>query len=334
MTRQTRPLLSKTYARIAVFIIAYFVVALVLFIPVTVALLAAGVVNLDELQAMAEGDFSDSGAFLFAIAIATAAFGIAYTAAYVVVVEKKRPSDYGLDLSRGWLGNFLFWALVGAVVLGAIFVIELLAGLVDVTSVNLQGGVVKSLLFYFVLFALVAVSEEFMFRGYVMQAPLHNKTSPPIWTWVVISSIVFSLFHAINPGYSATGFLNTAIIGVGLCLMMFITQSLWAPIGFHFGWNLSLAWAYSLNVSGLDMDGVLDTQTSTNYTGLTGGEYGPEGGYICTAVVLGLTIALMPKAISRIRNMGSLFPWLGTSAAYLGVQTPVGSADEDSKTGP
>jgi membrane protease YdiL (CAAX protease family) len=307
---EKEPLLSVAWARVTVFIVAYFVVALILFLPLTMVLLATGVVTLDELESMSQGNFAESGVFLFAIALATAVYGILYTIAYILIVDRSRPSSYGLSFSRGWFGGFWLWGLVGAAVLGIVFLIELAYGLVDISSMNFSTAIVKSLVYYFFLFVLVALSEEFMFRGYILQTSLKEGGEPPVWTWVLISAAVFSLFHSINPGYSVISFLNTLIIGIGLCLLLFVTKSLWAPIGFHFGWNLSLAWLYSLNVSGLDMRGVLDTETASDYGLLTGGDYGPEGGFICAIVVFLLTVALVPKALSQITQEERPLPWL------------------------
>ena len=302
--------MSHAWARVAVFIVGYLPVALVIFLPITVALLAAGVVTTDELEVMTEGDFGQNRVFFFVMALATAVFGIAYTVAYSLIVERKKPSAYGLTLSRGWFGNFWLWALVGAALLGIIFIIELVSGLVSVSAMSFGSAVLKSLLYYSALFVLVAIAEEVMFRGYVLQTPIEGPGVFVISAWVLISSIAFSSFHAINPGYSFLGFLNTFVIGIALCFLLFVTKSLWVPIGFHFGWNLSLAWLYSLNVSGLDMDGVLSTQTSSRYGFLTGGDYGPEGGLICTAVILVLTAVILPRALFRMRSQERILPWL------------------------
>ncbi len=84
--------------------------------------------------------------------------------------------------------------------------------------------------------------EEYLFRGYLMQQI--GIIAKNRWFPLVITSVVFGLFHSANPevaqmGYGVMGF----YIGTGLLLgiMTLMDESLELALGFHLGNNLMAA---------------------------------------------------------------------------------------------
>ena len=101
-----------------------------------------------------------------------------------------------------------------------------------------------SILFFIslLLFPFQIGLEEYLFRGYLMQQI--GIIAKNRWFPLVITSVVFGLFHSANPevaqmGYGVMGF----YIGTGLLLgiMTLMDESLELALGFHLGNNLMSA---------------------------------------------------------------------------------------------
>lgn len=101
-----------------------------------------------------------------------------------------------------------------------------------------------SILFFIslLLFPFQIGLEEYLFRGYLMQQI--GIIAKNRWFPLVITSLVFGLFHSANPevaqmGYGVMGF----YIGTGLLLgiMTLMDESLELALGFHLGNNLMAA---------------------------------------------------------------------------------------------
>lgn len=104
---------------------------------------------------------------------------------------------------------------------------------------------------------------------------------------IVLSTLVFTLFHGLNPNISWAAFLNIFIAGLAFALMYIRWGSLWVAIGFHGVWNWAQASLYGFSVSGIAIPAsVLHTQSISEQVLLTGGEFGLEGSVLTTASLL------------------------------------------------
>ncbi len=87
----------------------------------------------------------------------------------------------------------------------------------------------------FVWCLLIGITEETIFRGYILQV-LERRWGSAIA--LLLSSILFGLAHLQNPGETA---LEVVVIGLtgGLpyAAAYLMTRSLWLPIGLHCGWD-------------------------------------------------------------------------------------------------
>ncbi len=108
--------------------------------------------------------------------------------------------------------------------------------------------------------------------------------------------------HGANPGTDVMAIVNVAAVGVLLSFLYFRTNSLWMPIGFHFGWNFLLGYVFTLPVSGLPMRGILDVVEVAGPGGAPG-KYGPESS-IATTLALGIWAAWLIVRRAR-RSPGS-----------------------------
>jgi uncharacterized protein len=171
---------------------------------------------------------------------------------------------------KGYQPHATTGLLLGLVLLGVQSLILYLAGhlvWVDVTPdpADLLSGLIIMLL--------VAVSEETVFRGYIL-----NNLAQSVNKWVAlgISALLFALFHAGNPGITQLALLNLFLAGLLLGLNYLYTQNLWFAIMFHFSWNFFLGPVLGYEVSGLPLNSLLQ-QSIQGPDWITGGEFGLEG---------------------------------------------------------
>lgn len=289
-----RPLLGP-YVGVLIYLLGYFAVAIVLsmILAVVAGILAGmGLLELPQLDlGMTALGIEDIVAlispYLLPVVILTALYSIAYTWAFVHLIDRRSLRSFGLVLRPGWRSDFAKGVALAAVILGVVFVVSLATGSIRIEGFARPAPATTSVFGYLVgaltAFLLVGFYEEVMFRGYVLQRL--NERAGKVAA-VVISSIVFALMHGVNPGADAVGVVNTSIIAVILCALYFRTGSLWMPIGFHFAWNFLLGYVYSLPVSGLPIHGILDVVEVEPASRLSGGSYGPEAS-ILTSIALG-----------------------------------------------
>ena len=129
----------------------------------------------------------------------------------------------------------------------------------------------------------VALGEELVFRGYI-QTNLQEGAGLPVA--LTLSSVLFGLFHALNPNVTRLGLLNIALAGVALGYGYAATKNLWLPIAYHLAWNFVQGPILGLPVSGMRYGGLLTVIDRGARPLITGGAFGPEGGILGTLVLL------------------------------------------------
>jgi len=207
----------------------------------------------------------------------------AVPAVILMRVEKRPWAAYGLPLRRAfgkvfWLGAL--WGFLGISVL-----IFSLYGLHDFTfgPIVLHGArVMKFAAYWAVMFLLVGLFEEFLFRGYT-QFTLTRGIG--FWPAAIILSTSFGLVHLGNEGELWTGALAAASIALFFCLTLRRTGSLWFAVGFHAAWDWGESFFYSVPDSGLPAPGHLLNSSLHGAVWLTGGSVGPEGSVLCFVVI-------------------------------------------------
>lgn len=136
------------------------------------------------------------------------------------------------------------------------------------------------LLFFTLLPA--AAAEEVVFRGYLLQTLQAWRGWFPA---LFITSILFGLAHAANPHVTVLALINIALAGIVLGLTVRATRRLWLATAYHFMWNFAQGPLLGFPVSGLGFEALLQTRVS-GPAWWTGGDFGPEGGLIATAILL------------------------------------------------
>ena len=144
-------------------------------------------------------------------------------------------------------------------------------------------------------------SEELLFRGYMI--PRYDQRYKKAFA-VFFSSVMFSVFHSLNMGYTPLASVNLFLIAVLFALIYLKTGNIWMTCAMHTAWNLSQGNIYGLQVSGNEAHAAI---VSTSYSGnanslITGGDFGPEGGLAVTAVTA-VCMVIVIILIARSRNL-------------------------------
>lgn len=144
-----------------------------------------------------------------------------------------------------------------------------------------------------------AFGEELLLRGYIF-AVLREALGP---RWTLIStSVVFGLLHMANPGADAQSVVIVMFAGFFLGSIFLATESLYAATAAHFVWNWFMAAALHTPVSGIPVRSPDYRVIDSGPDWLTGGAWGPEGGF---AAVVGMFVVLVYLHARPLRRMES-----------------------------
>jgi membrane protease YdiL (CAAX protease family) len=136
---------------------------------------------------------------------------------------------------------------------------------------------------YGIAFVMVALFEEFSFRGY-MQATLGPGIG--FWPAAIILSIAFGAIHLNNLGEAWYGAAMAGSFGVLAAFSLQRTGNIWFPIGMHATWDWSETFFYSVPDSGFLAKGHLFNSALHGPAWLTGDKVGPEGSVFAFLVLL------------------------------------------------
>lgn len=137
------------------------------------------------------------------------------------------------------------------------------------------------------LMVMVSIYEELAFRGYI-QGNLMDAMKP--LPALLVSAVIFALFHGSNPGASIFSILNVFLAGILLGMNYMFTRNLWFGIGLHFVWNFAQGPVLGYQVSGLALPSIL-VQEQSGSAIWTGGDFGFEGSVV-NSVLLVLMIGV------------------------------------------
>ena len=127
-----------------------------------------------------------------------------------------------------------------------------------------------------------AFFEEFFIRGYVF-ATLRRAAG---WRLaLIVTSVVFGLLHAANPGADSESILAVIVAGFFLGAILLATRSLYAAGAAHFAWNWVMSGALHIAVSGVPSRDPDYRVVDSGPDWLTGGPWGPEGGLAAVAAM-------------------------------------------------
>jgi hypothetical protein len=218
------------------------------------------------------------------------------------MLEDRRFGTYGLPRALAFGAKFWQGAVWGIAMISAIvFLIRAFGGF-SFGDLALHGS---KLLGYAVLwgivFILVGIFEEFLFRGY---AQFTLATGIGFWPAATLLSAGFGAVHLHNVGEDKVGALSVFVIGMFFCLTLWRTGNLWFAVGLHAAFDWGETFLYSVPDSGLVAPGHLLNSSLHGRAWLTGGMVGPEGS-VMSFMVVGITaiifVLVYPKSHSTTK---------------------------------
>ena len=193
--------------------------------------------------------------------------------------------------------------LTAAFIFGLGTLILVSSGFLHFIDFNFSG---QDLMLYLLIMALVAISEETVVRGYILNNLLE---SVPKWIALLITAVLFSLLHWFNPGITWMSLLGIFTGGILLGLNYIYTKNLWFGIFLHFAWNYLQGPVLGYEVSGIETDSML-IQSISGPVWLTGGPFGFEASLLSTLIILPVIflfyIFYKKNELALIRNANNL----------------------------
>lgn len=208
-------------------------------------------------------------------------FTILATIVYCRFIEKRSLYSMGFVKKDG-VSEYLKGLAFGLLLFSVAVLISTITGAIKFNGIN-SGFSIGIIILFFFGFLIQGMSEEVAFRGYFMIS-LSNRM--PIIFAIIINSILFSLFHGLNPGFSLLAFINISLYGIFASIYTIKRDSLLGICAFHSIWNFVQGNLYGLEVSGTETSNSILSFTSNNSMSLiNGGSFGLEGG-IAVSIVL------------------------------------------------
>ncbi|MGB7393513.1 MAG: CPBP family intramembrane glutamic endopeptidase [Pricia sp.] len=203
---------------------------------------------------------------------------------FMTLVDKEKMVSMGFQVKeRGrefWFGN-----LIGLAIMGVAFFLLMAIGEIEFQKFNFD---MVEMLLTILLFVLVAVMEEVLFRGYILKNLMISFNK---YVALIISSILFSVAHAANPHFDWMSFLDLFMAGLFLGISYIHTKNLWFPIALHLSWNLFQS-LFGFNVSGQDAYSLIEINIPEG-NWINGGDFGFEGSVFSILIQIFFVIALV-----------------------------------------
>ena len=227
--------------------------------------------------------------WLFALfCVASSALGVLLYAVWWKWTEKRKAEDLPMcwlagDTALGFGIGLLYFVLVTGCI-----------ALLGAYKVNGIGNDWEALFRALLMFLVVAVGEEVLFRGIVF------RMIDERWGTVaalIVSALIFGFVHITNE--NATVWSSVAIaVEAGLLLGAAYKWSgtLWLPIGIHWAWNFFQGPVFGFAVSGNETQSLLKAVID-GPAWLTGGTFGAEASV--PAFVVGLIVAIVFLVVPR-----------------------------------
>ncbi len=203
------------------------------------------------------------------------------------IFNKNVLEDFGLNKSVGdILKQLAMGFILGALAISFAFFMIVLS--INGSVEWLSNVSVSNIGLAFVMFIFIGFGEEVFARGYLLNVLSYKENKI---TAFIVSAIIFSAMHGMNPNVSPLGLLNIFLVGLLFAYFFIQSGSILFPIGFHISWNFFQGSIYGFPVSGTNEWASVMKTTITENNIFNGGSFGPEGGLVTTfALVLSFLI--------------------------------------------
>lgn len=267
-------------------------------IPAAIIILAlsglpGGDLSLADPQAFASQLFPDTA--LEQVILLVLTFGPIFLIlwAWLALFEKRPLWTLGLE-RRGGAFKYVRGLVIGLVMFAASVGVSAGLGYMALETGNPgeQGlAALGGVLFVFLGWTVQGPAEEAIARGWLL--PVIGARYRP-WLGVLVSALVFTVYHSLNPNLNPVAILNLFLFGLFTAFFALYEGGLWGVFSIHAVWNWAQGNLFGLEVSGLPAPGgTIFNLMETGPDAITGGRFGPEGGLAVTAVLMISTLILL-----------------------------------------
>jgi len=200
-------------------------------------------------------------------------------------LDKKSFKSFGLNFNKNGMTDLLIGFFISGLMIGIIFLSLKTMGYVKIENFGFNNVAISNMFTFLLWLLIIGVSvswfEELTFRGYLLQNLVDGIGNR--WA-VLISSIIFGLIHLQNPNATILSGIIIILITFILVLGWLRSGQLWIPFGLHAGWNFFLGPVFGFPVSGMLEDSFIKL-TINGPEWITGGDFGPEGGFLVLPII-------------------------------------------------
>ncbi|MDE6835236.1 MAG: CPBP family intramembrane metalloprotease, partial [Ruminococcus sp.] len=231
-------------------------------------------------QSMALANMISASPEVMIPSLLSTVFGTITSIIYCRNIEVRPVTSMGVRKQK-LIPHYLTGFLTGIVMITAITLLSVCFGVNRISLCsNINFGVI---LLYLLGFFVQGMSEEFIFRGYLMTTVGGYHS---VWIAIAVNSGAFALAHIFNPGFDVLPCINLVLFGVFASFYMICTGDIWGVCGIHSMWNFMQGNFYGISVSGTgDTESVFRTTARTSHGWLSGGEFGIEGSIFTTLIL-------------------------------------------------
>jgi len=296
MNDQTKknPALKPGWLRVLVFCVSFCVLTLLIAVP---AVIAVAGVAVDDLKTQPVAVLSGllTSNYLWLMVLLEFVIALVSVAVFRFFVDRRSLGSLGWGF-EAFPGEAMTGLFMGPALLGIAALLMMASGHLQWVDISFDPS---SLFVSFGLMALIAFSEEMVFRGYILSNLLDSFANK--WVALLISGILFAAFHFTNPGIHTLAFVNLFLAGLLLGINYIYTRNLWFSFLFHLSWNFVQGPILGFRVSGLSLPSLLVAEPKGDLF-ITGGDFGLDGSILNTTVSV---IALLALALYFERKYAS-----------------------------
>jgi len=198
-------------------------------------------------------------------------------------IEHRPMVSYGLSGPRP-VHNFAMGLAWGVALFSLLIGLLVASGHLSFDGTALRGGAILGYgLAWMLVFFLVALAEEMLFRGY-LQSTLARGIG--FWPAAICLSVSFGLIHLRSESEVFLGITMAAMGGMVFSLCLKLSGSLWWGIGFHAAWDWAESFLFGTPDSGYLSQGHWLSSRPIGDVHWSGGSAGPEGSVLMIPVLL------------------------------------------------
>lgn len=229
-------------------------------------------------------------------------FGSMVLLCFLIVKKVEKRSIVGLGFYKeGSVKKYFIGFAAGIMMMLTVVVIGSLTGAYSVSFNGVTIGGLIPIIVMLIGFVVQGAAEEVLVRGWML--PLLAKRYN-VAAGIILSSVFFAAFHAMNPGMTIMPVINLVLCGLFLGLYYVKEQSLWGVFGLHTAWNWCQGNLFGIKVSGTGVPGgsIFTTNSVGGLELVSGGNFGAEGGILCS-IVLSIGIIYFLLKLRSAKNI-------------------------------